>query len=427
MKNRIYYFIITILIFGSQFISAIAQGIQRFPKPEFENGYTQPVPTTPEPRGMTMQWLDLGILALVLGLTTWFLLKKRSRKGILAMSLFSLIWFGFVRHGCICSVGSIQNIALAFASPAYSISWVTLGFFLLPLLFALFFGRTFCAGACPLGVIQDLLILKPIEIPLWARKSFGLFPYLYLGLAVLYAATGSDFIICRFDPFIAIYRLDGPFAIVMIGICLLLIGMVVARPYCRFICPYGVLLKHISQFAWRHMAITPAECISCRLCESSCPFEAIDKPTGKEKERTINQKKFIRYILMLPIFIVFGAVIGYLVHPALANAHPDVYLANLMTKNPEILKTSANLDIRTFVASGGSAENLTKKANEIMPQFKTGATILGGFMGLVIGTTLIGLFRRRESNDYTPNKGDCLSCGRCIKYCPVKIPAKTNE
>ena len=87
-----------------------------------------------------------------------------------------------------------------------------------------------------------------------------------------------------------------------------------------------VFARHIEhkipQFAWRHMAITPAECISCRLCESSCPFEAIDKPTGKEKERTINQKKFIRYILMLPIFIVFGAVIGYLVHPALANAHP---------------------------------------------------------------------------------------------------------
>ena len=31
-------------------------------------------------------------------------------------------------------------------------------------LFTLFFGRTFCAGACPLGAIQDLVVVKPIVI-----------------------------------------------------------------------------------------------------------------------------------------------------------------------------------------------------------------------------------------------------------------------
>jgi NosR/NirI family transcriptional regulator, nitrous oxide reductase regulator len=420
MKHRIIYIIVSLVFWVLSLQTALAQGIQRFPKPEFENGYVQPAPTTPEPTGAAMAWLDLAILAAVLSLTTYMLFKKRSRNAILAISLFSMIWFGFVRHGCVCSVGSVQNVALAFASPDYVMSWVTLGFFLLPLLFALFFGRTFCAGACPLGVIQDVLILKPIEIPLWAKKSFGLFPYLYLGLAILFAATGSDFIICRFDPFIAVYRLDGPFAIVMLGICLLLIGMFVARPYCRFICPYGVLLKHISRFSWKHMSISPANCISCKLCESSCPFDAISKPTAKEKEKAANRRKFITYTLLLPLYIVAGAALGYLVHPALAKAHPDVYMANLIAENPEILKTSTNLDIRTFAATGGSTENLIKKATAVMPAFKTGSMLLGAFMGLVIGTTFAGLFKRRETDEYTPDKGDCYSCGRCMKYCPVK-------
>ena len=30
-------------------------------------------------------------------------------------------------------------------------------FFALPLVFALFFGRTFCAAVCPLGAVQELV------------------------------------------------------------------------------------------------------------------------------------------------------------------------------------------------------------------------------------------------------------------------------
>ena len=36
---------------------------------------------------------------------------------------------------------------------------------MLPLAVALFFGRVFCAGVCPLGAIQELMTLKPIEVP----------------------------------------------------------------------------------------------------------------------------------------------------------------------------------------------------------------------------------------------------------------------
>ena len=113
------------------------------------------------------------------------------------MSVFSLLYFGFYREGCICSIGSIQNVVLALVDPTYAIPITALLFFLLPLAFALFFGRTFCAGACPLGAIQDIIVLKPIELPKWIQKVLGLIPYLYLGFAVLYVATKSEFIICR--------------------------------------------------------------------------------------------------------------------------------------------------------------------------------------------------------------------------------------
>ena len=138
-------------------------------------------------------------------------------------------------------------------------------FFVLPLLSTLFYGRTFCAGVCPLGAIQDLVIVKPISLPKWLNKTLGLIPYVYLSLAVLFAATGTDFIICRYDPFVGIFRMDAKFLMIVLGVAFLLMGMFVGRPYCRFLCPYGVLLSWMSRFSKKHLTITPSECIQCKL------------------------------------------------------------------------------------------------------------------------------------------------------------------
>ncbi|NQU86744.1 MAG: 4Fe-4S binding protein, partial [Mariniphaga sp.] len=240
MKQKIHIFLTFTLLFFTLFVSAQQQ---RFPKPEFDSGYEQPDPNTPEPRSGAMEYMDVVVLLGVLSLASYFALKRRSRHGILWLSVFSMIYFGFYRNGCICSIGAIQNVTFTFFDSAYAISITALLFFLLPLIYTLFFGRTFCAGACPLGAIQDLVIIKPLSMPRWLRKTLGIFPYLYLGLAVLYAATGTDFIICRYDPFIGIFRMDAPFHMIVLGVTFLLMGMFIARPYCRFLCPYGVLLN----------------------------------------------------------------------------------------------------------------------------------------------------------------------------------------
>ena len=84
-----------------------------------------------------------------------------------------------------------------------------LAFFMLPLVFALFSGRSFCAGVCPHGALQDLVLLKPLKVPLWLEHGLGILPFVFLGAGVLFAATGSAFIICQYDPFIPIFRLSG--------------------------------------------------------------------------------------------------------------------------------------------------------------------------------------------------------------------------
>ena len=422
MKKSILLFFVLLIISTISLLAIEAQ--QRFPKPDFATGYTQPGTTAPLARFEMLEYLDVIILLAVLLISTWFILKKRSRIGVFWISVFSLLYFGLYREGCICAIGSIQNVILAFVDPSYAIPVTALAFFLLPLIFALFVGRIFCAGACPLGAIQDFVIFQPIELPKWIQQILGLIPFLYLGLAALFVATKSDFIICRYDPFVGFFRMDAPFHMVVLGVLFLLVGIFVARPYCRFFCPYGVLLGWMSKFSSRHMTITPSACIQCKLCANSCPFGAIDEPVAETGKRRSNVNRFIIYFLVFPLWIGLGGFAGSKMQVPLSLINRTVYLADLIVKHPEVKNDPNNIDVRSFMSLGKSTEKLMAEAVAIRKQFYIGGWILGGFMGFVIGSRLMSLsvFRRRE--DWEPNKTNCLSCARCMSYCPVKEELK---
>ncbi len=395
---------------------------QRFPKPEFDTGYEQPDTVTPEPRAISMEYFDVIVLIAFLALAAYLVIKRRSRRGVMWLSVAALIYFGFYRLGCVCPIGAVQNVTLSFFDPTYAISAVVLLFFILPLVLTLFYGRAFCGSVCPLGAIQDVMVIKPISLPKWLNKTLGFIPYLYLSLAVLFAATGTDFIICRYDPFIGIFRMDAMFIMIVLGIAFLLLGMFVGRPYCRFFCPYGVVLSWMSRFSKKNVSITPAECIQCKLCANSCPFDAIEYPTDEKEvaKSGLGTKRFILYAALIPVWIGLGIFIGAKSHTFLSKANPDVYLAELLISRPEVKNDLDNIDVQTFLGSGKSMETLVQEAEEIQNDFYTGSMIMGGFLGLVIGMTLLNTVVFRKRQDYVVHKGNCVSCGRCMDYCPVK-------
>jgi len=242
MQKRIALAFLAALFLWLPLLSSPPQVQERFPKPDFQTDYTRPDLLTPPPRAQALEYLDLIALVAALTLATYFAHRLRSRRKLFILMALCLAYFGFFRKGCVCSVGAVQNIGLALFDPAYAIPLTVILFFLLPLVFALFFGRTFCAAVCPLGAVQDVMVLKPSRVPAWLAEVLGIVPYLYLGLAVLFAATGAGFIICRYDPFIGFFRFGASFNMILFGASILLLGTVVARPYCRFLCPYGVLL-----------------------------------------------------------------------------------------------------------------------------------------------------------------------------------------
>ena len=248
------------------------------PTPTFSN-HEVPTAQVPHTDPSFWQWVDVALLCVALILSTYFALVSRSRRHMLVLSVACLIWFGFIRDGCICSIGSLQNVALAWADPTYLLPLSVALFFLLPLLFTVFFGRTFCASVCPLGAMQEVVAVRSVKVPRWLDESLGLLPYFYLGAAVIFAATGTAFIICRYDPFVAFFRLGGNANMLVFGTCVLIVAVIVGRPYCRYLCPYGAILALLSRISKWHLRIVPGECIKCRLCEEACPYGAIHPPT----------------------------------------------------------------------------------------------------------------------------------------------------
>jgi ferredoxin len=419
-------------------LPSLAWSAERFPPPEFVETEHEVPPVNPyltEPRAEYMVVVDVLVLIAAIALASWLALKKRSRKGLVLVTIFSVGYFGFFRLGCVCPIGATQNVSQGIFDPSYIIPLAVLLFFLIPILFTMFFGRTFCAAVCPLGAVQELVAFKPVKVPRWLASALGLGGWVVLVLGVLLAALGAMYPICRYDPIVPFFRLGAAAPILVFGIALLVLGVFVARPYCRFLCPLGAIFRVMSPMAKYHVTITPEECIQCRLCEEACPYGAIDVPTESDTPRTQGKIKLGLILLAAPLVILLGIGFGYLAGGGelwgaklgknLARTHYTVRLQERVAAEEAGLVEGTTDETDSFRQSGKALDEavaeLNQQADAIRADFRIGAAIAGGVLGLVIACKLVGITIRRRREDYVPNRSLCMACGRCYSSCPIEM------
>ncbi len=400
------------------------------PIPTFEH-HELPTSSVPDVTGSVLPVIDIAAMVIALSLASYFTLFSRSRRYLLGLTIVCLGYFGFYRDGCVCPIGATQNVALGIVDTTYVVPATVVAFFVLPLVFTLFFGRTFCGSVCPLGAMQELVAVKTVAVPRWLDHSLGLLAYVYLGASVVFAATKSAFLICRYDPFVSFFRLDGNMDLLVLGTAFMVMSVFVGRPYCRYLCPYGAILRVLGCFSKWRLTITPTDCITCQMCEDVCPYGAIQPPTKPQTapERLQGRRQLTYSIFAFPFVIGAFFLLGYSISTPLSTFNATVRLAEAMryeetfVLDPEagedaVLPSSDATDF--FRASGRPVEELYAEAVDIKSSFVWYGGVLGIWTGLVVAIKLVVLSIRKQRNDYVAEQSGCVSCGRCYFYCPVE-------
>ena len=188
-----------------------------------------------------------------------------------------------------CPLGSLQAVI---GSRNYGFSFYVVGILGL---FGILLGRFICGWLCPFGLVQDLMYKIPFIKKLKKLPGDSVLKYLkYVllgGFVILLPMIVTDIIgngspwFCKYIcpsgtlgagiPFVVSVGGDIPlgwlfwFKISVLAVILLL-SVIVYRPFCRYICPLGAIYGLFNRFALYRYKVDSKKCTTCGACTHAC-------------------------------------------------------------------------------------------------------------------------------------------------------------
>lgn len=154
----------------------------------------------------------------------------------------------------------------------------------LGLVLAFLFGPLFCGVFCPLGTVQEAVgklgqswFGKRFNqlVPPSIDRALSYLRYLVLALVVYQTATAVKLVFVDVDPYYALFNFyTGEVALsalILLGLVLLL-SLIISRPWCRYLCPYGALLGLFNLIRLFPIRRRVNRCIGCKQCDKACPM-----------------------------------------------------------------------------------------------------------------------------------------------------------
>ena len=191
-----------------------------------------------------------------------------------------------------CPIGSLQAVL---GDRNHWFSFYVVGFLLLV---GAVLGRFVCGWLCPFGLVQDLL--HKIPFPKKRKRLPGdrVLKYLryvvLVGFVIVLPLTVLDVVgqgspwYCKYicpsgTLFAGIPLVASNPALqsalgwifnwkVAILVVLLLLSVVVYRPFCRYLCPLGAIYGLFNPIAFYRYEVDKDKCVDCGLCARACGF-----------------------------------------------------------------------------------------------------------------------------------------------------------
>lgn len=213
-----------------------------------------------------------------------------------------------------CPLGALQNV-LASLKMNLQLGKMNFGLYVIGSIgmIGAVIGRMPCAWFCPFGLFQDILfkVVKIPKLPFWRLLANGRYLFLFLFVIILPvfvidAAGFGQTWFCKFvcpagtmEAGLPLLALDPGlrsivgklfFSKLTLLVLLIIWSTVNIRPFCRAICPLGLIFGLFNRISWLRLKFNQDVCVECKACELVCPT-GVSFADGRDD---INSTKCIR-------------------------------------------------------------------------------------------------------------------------------------
>ncbi|MDO4269309.1 MAG: 4Fe-4S binding protein [Eubacteriales bacterium] len=235
-------------------------------------------------------WVQLGFTALTNGYAAGFAKGTIYKGPSKAVCLPGLNCYSCPGALGACPIGSFQAVL---GSRDYKFAFYIVGFLMFV---GALFGRFVCGWLCPFGLVQDLLYKIPFVKKLRRLPGDRWLKYLkygiLIGFVIILPLTVLD-IVGQGQPWFCKYIC--PSGTLFAGIplvssnpplrgalgwlftwklaillVLLLLSVIVYRPFCRYLCPLGAIYGLFNPIALYRFRIDADKCVKCGKCQRAC-------------------------------------------------------------------------------------------------------------------------------------------------------------
>jgi Pyruvate/2-oxoacid:ferredoxin oxidoreductase delta subunit len=166
---------------------------------------------------------------------------------------------------------------------------IAFGFFVL---LAVIGNKIICGWACPFGALQELIYSLPFlhrikkkKLPFIFTNTIRACLFIVMFLFMFGIVGGrKGFVIYHYlNPF-NLFNLDfETFSILLTIVIVLLLSFITYRPFCQFICPFGLVSWVVERFSIFRVQVDKKKCIQCGACIKACPLEAAEGRVNGKK------------------------------------------------------------------------------------------------------------------------------------------------